>query len=479
VSINYNPPPTIKEFMRSDAFGRLIAGPVGSGKTTGCVIELLRRAIEQAPGADGLRHTRFAIVRQTLKQLKDTVLKDCRQWLGGLGEYRVSENVFYLNFHDIRSEWLFIPMENAEDQARLLSSQLTGCWISEAIESHIDILGPISGRCGRYPSAEHGVPSWYGIIADTNMPAEMSEWHTFMITPPNDWQIFTQPSGLSLEAENLDWLVQNDRTIKLPEGHHERIAQGRKYYERFVGMYGEDSDWVRRYVKAEFGDDPSGAAVYRESFKSTFHVGNTEIIPSYPLLVGQDFGRNPWSLIAQVDPMGRLLIHEEVAAENIGLEKHVSQNLKPVLINTYLGMKVAVVGDPAGISKDSISEETNFDALKRMGLPCFPAPTNLIDPRLRAVEAYFGRQTAGGPSIILNREKCPVLIRACAGAYRFKKKTDGNLRDIPEKDEFSHVSDALQYICLVAHGGLHVEIAKRMSGRKFGGGPKVSSTGWT
>ena len=125
MGIEYTAPPTCAAFMKSETFGRLIAGPVGSGKTTACVVELARRAMAQAKAADGLRYTRFAIVRQTLKQLKDTVLKDVRGWLGGLGEWKVSENTFHLNFGDVRSEWIFIPLEDASDQARLLSMQLT------------------------------------------------------------------------------------------------------------------------------------------------------------------------------------------------------------------------------------------------------------------------------------------------------------------------------------------------------------------
>jgi hypothetical protein len=34
-------------------------------------------------------------------------------------------------------------------------------------------------------------------------------------------------------------------------------------------MYGEDSDWVKRYVKAQYGDDPSGAAVFKNSSSPT------------------------------------------------------------------------------------------------------------------------------------------------------------------------------------------------------------------
>ena len=157
--VDFTAPPTLATFMKSKAFGRIAAGPVGSGKTTACLIEILRRSMAQAKAPDGYRYTRWAVVRQTLKQLKDTVLKDAQSWFEGLGEWRVSENTYYLRFADVKSELVFIPLENAEDQARLLSMQLTGAWLSEAIEMNFDVLAPVSGRIGRYPSGNRGVPS--------------------------------------------------------------------------------------------------------------------------------------------------------------------------------------------------------------------------------------------------------------------------------------------------------------------------------
>lgn len=481
--LTYAAPPTCARFMKSEAFGRLIAGPVGSGKTTAAVIELLRRSLLQSKAADGYRYTRHAVVRQTLKQLKDTVLKDCQNWLGGLGRWKVSENTFHLEFDDVRSEWVFIPLEDAEDQARLLSMQLTGAWLSECIEMDLDVVGPISGRLGRYPSGAQGTPTWHGFIADTNFPTEMTPWHTYMESPPLGVSIFKQPSGLSPEAENLNWLVQNEQTIKLPIDHPARLAQGRKYYERFVEMYGEESDWVRRYVKAEYGDDPSGAAVFKNTFKSDFHiVDDTLLIPGHPILIGQDFGRNPWSLICQMDHLGRLIVHQEVPATNIGLEKHVETALRPILFsNKYLGYRVCIVGDPSGVAKANISEESCFDALSRLGLPSFPAPTNDIEPRLRAVEALLGQQVNGGPKLMISRKGAPFLCRAMSGGYRFTKFKTGALKTVPEKNDkegFSHVSDDLQYVALVVHGGVVPEIARRLRPRTKRRA-SVSAAGWT
>jgi len=138
----------------------------------------------------------------------------------------VSEGVLHVEFGNVVSEWVFLPLENAEDQARLLSMQLTGAWLSECIEMDLDVLGPLSGRLGRYPSGAQGTPTWFGWIADTNFPTEMTPWHVYMENPPIGVSIFKQPSGLSPEAENLNFLVQTEDTIKLPIDHPDRLKQG-------------------------------------------------------------------------------------------------------------------------------------------------------------------------------------------------------------------------------------------------------------
>jgi hypothetical protein len=276
----------------------------------------------------------------------------------------------------------------------------------------------------------------------------MSDWHKFMTEPPADFQVFIQPSGMSPQAENLNHLLQTEETSKLPINHPDRLAQGRKYYERFLELYGSDHPWVRRYVYAEYADDPSGEAVFKATWRTSFHTApETLVIPGYPLIVGIDFGRNPWALICQVDHTGRLLVHEEVPAINIGLEKQVEERLRPRLYsNKFMGAKVVLVGDPAGAAKGTIAEETSFDALKRMGLSAFPAPTNDIDARLRAVETLLARNVAGKAALVINAAGCPFLVRAMAGGYRFKRNREGGLRAIPEKFD----AEGWSHVCFVA-----------------------------
>jgi len=478
----YYAPPTISRFLESDAFGRLLCGPVGSGKTTACLVEIARRMGEQAPASDGRRYSRWAIIRQSLKDAKATVLKDARGWFGALADWRVSESTMYVDYGDIYSEWMYIPLENPEDIKRLLSTQLTGAYINEASEIDIGLLSHIAGRCGRFPNEEFGAPTWRGIIADTNMPIVNTPWCDFILNAPPLWQVFRQPSGLSFEAENLDHLDQTADTLMLPEGHPARIAQGRGYYNRLATLGTED--YIRRYVMAEFGRDVSGSAVYQESFRYEFHVRETlSPVPARLLVVGQDFGRNPWSLITQLDHRGRLQCLEEVAGVDIGLEQHVKQNLIPALLTErYAGLPIVVVGDPSGEYKDSLFELNHFDLLTSLGLPAERAPTNDIDPRIRGVEAMLLRQIDGGGAVLFDRAKCPTLVQAMNGGYRYTKDRYDQSRSIPDKNNFSHVSDALQYVCLIAGSmSAYSWLLGRVVNRRkiIRPRPRVSALAWT
>lgn len=490
----YNAPPTISQFLQSDAFGRLLWGPVGSGKTTACIVEAARRMAQQAPSpVDGKRYSRFAIIRQSLKDAKATVLKDVRGWFGSIADWKVSESTLYLEYGDVVSEWPFIPLDEPDDVKRLLSLQLSGAYVNECIETDIDLLSDIAGRCGRYPNNELGACSWSGIWCDTNAPIMHTPWANFMENPPPQWQVFHQPGGHTPDAENLNHLNQTAETLLLSEDDPRRIAQGRGYYNRLLSM--GTPDYIRRYVWSQFGRDPSGAAVFAESFKYDFHVvDNLDPVYSRMLLVGQDFGRSPWSIICQLDHSGRLMVLEEVAGrgptgENVGLQQHARQNLIPVLASQrYAGRPVGLVGDPSGLAKDSMFELNSFDLLKSCGLSAEPAPTNDLEPRIRGVESFLVGQVGGGPALVIDRSRCPTLVAAMNGQYKFEVRPDQSgghfQKDIPEKlHPWSDVADALQYVCLVAgNAGAYAWVLGRVGERlrpRRPPRPPMSALGWT
>jgi hypothetical protein len=222
-------------------------------------------------------------------------------------------------------------------------------------------------------------------------------------------------------------------------------------------------------------------AVFRESFKGSFHgVDELLVLPGHPLLIGLDFGRDPCALIMQHDHKGRLLCLDEIIAEDIGLEQQINMGLRPRLQSErYLGRPVAIIGDPAGRQRSTVYEETCFDVLKRAGFHAFPAPTNNIDARIRAVESFLLSQRDGGPAFLVDKMRCPTLYRAMNGGYRFARTRAGQLKPAPEKNKYSHVADALQYGALAAHGGMLPMIGARITPQRRQSAPRVRAAGWT
>lgn len=462
--MTFSAPPTVSRFMKSQSFVRVILGPVGSGKSTGCLMELIRRAAMQEKGPDGMRRTRWAIVRQTLQQIKQTVLKEFYTWAEPITTFKVSENTIYIEFDDVRAEIHLIPLDDENDQRRLLSMQLTGAWVNEFPEIDPNIIPSLNGRLGRFPSAAQGGPTWFGLIMDGNFPNEGGQWHSLLEeTLPPDWQLFKQPGGRTPEAENIP-----------------NLPGGTEYYERLAR--GQSAEWVKRYVDAQYGNDPSGSAVFRDSFTSSFHgVSGLQPVLGRPLLIGQDFGRDPCSVICQMDHRGRFLVLEEVIGEDIGLEQHIALSLRPRLQDPrYLGLPVAVIGDPSGVAKSTLYEETSFDMMKREGFMAFPAPTNDIDPRLRAIEAFLLQQQGGAPMFLIDPQMCPILMQGLRGGYRYSKMKGGQRKPTPDKNSYSHPMDALQYAALAAHGGMvQGQIMRRLRPPAPSSAPRFSARAWT
>lgn len=464
--LDYTPPATIERFMFDDRLVRIIVGPVGSGKSMGCVMELLRRACAQAP-YNGVRYTRFALIRNTLQQLKQTVLNDVQQYLGPIVHYYVTDSTVQIRIPmpdgtRLHSDWILLPLDTKDDVRRLLSMQLTGAWINELREVPIEVVSGLIGRLGRYPSKVMGSPTWFGLIGDTNPWDTDSPYHDRLVLNPDPrWALFHQPSGIGPDAENVE---------NLPPGYYENLAGDR------------DVEWAQVHVESMWGTSNAGQAVFRKSFHAPDHVRDMKLVvnPNRPLMIGLDFGRTPCAVIGQVDNYGRGIIMREVVTEGMGLIQMVQEHLKPVLFSEpFAGRRMFIVGDPAGRQKSQVTEETPFDVLKAEGFLAYPASTNAIDPRLLAVEKMLRSNIAGQPGLQISREGCPTLIQSLGNKYRYRKKRDGQLEDTPEKlHPWSDVSDALQYWCLGANQNLTGHVMSRDRPR-IASQPRVSAAGWT
>lgn len=79
VIYSYEDVPTVKRFALDNTRMRCIIGPFGSGKTSGCVMEIIRRAHEMVAGPDGIRRSRWAVVRNCFDDQTEILTED-RGW---------------------------------------------------------------------------------------------------------------------------------------------------------------------------------------------------------------------------------------------------------------------------------------------------------------------------------------------------------------------------------------------------------------
>jgi hypothetical protein len=449
--LNYTAPPTLAEFMRSNQRIRIVRGPVGSGKSSAMVMELLRRALEQAPDPkDGIRRTRFVIVRNTMPQLKTTSMKTINELLRGVAVYRAQDHTFDIKFGDVESEWIMLPLDTPENVQRLLSLDLTAGWLSELRELPPQILLDVLSRCGRYPSMMNGGPTWYGVIGETNSFSEDSPWNAILEEKdlmgkplPATWGYWVQPGAREAIAENKENLVPG-------------------YYEDLIES--NSPEWVEQYIDNRITPSLSGEAVFRASFRSDFHIAKNELtpIPGTMLIIGMDFGRNPAAVITQMDPRGRLCVLDEIVEAGMGVEQFVVSKLRPLLAGPkYARLPAGVCGDPSGVARSQIGEESVFAALKRLGLSAQPAQTNSIEPRLRAVEKWLLQQRDGGAALLISPH-CHTLITALRSRYRYARhKGSGILQPVPDKGHpWSDIADAVQYAVLGHSGTVMARLVK-------------------
>ncbi|MGH6754956.1 MAG: hypothetical protein ACREDP_22585, partial [Bradyrhizobium sp.] len=66
----------LREFLRDrKSRVKILRGPIGSGKSRCCCQDIWQYACEQARGPDGIRRSRWGIVRNTYPDLEGTTVK--------------------------------------------------------------------------------------------------------------------------------------------------------------------------------------------------------------------------------------------------------------------------------------------------------------------------------------------------------------------------------------------------------------------
>jgi hypothetical protein len=453
--------------MKDDTFFRGIRGPVGSGKSVGCCIEVFRRALGQAKGPDGIRKSRWAIIRNTNPQLRTTTIKTWLDWFpeDDWGKFTWSvPYTHHIKKGDIDLEIIFLALDRPEDVKKLLSLELTGIWINEARELPKSIIDACTMRVGRFPSMRDGGATWTGVIADTNAPEEDHWWPIMagevpipdhipreqakMLVTPDNWRFYTQPAGME-EVRNDEGELEDYVPNKSAENQANMM---KSYYPNLI--QGKTKSWIDVYVMNRLGHIQDGKPVY-PMFAPDVHVAKEEIpiAAGVPVYVGVDFGLTPSAVFGQ-KVRGRWLLHSEIVAIDMGIVRFAEVMRNELATRFAAAGEVIIYGDPAGDFRAQTDESTPFHILRGAGLRAFPTHSNSVDLRLEAVSSQLTKMVEGKPALLIDR-RCPTLIKGFESGYAYKRMEVSGERyaDKPDKNMFSHVHDAAQYLFLGAGEG--------------------------
>ena len=481
LDLDFSTAPTIWKFLNNNSFVRGMMGPVGSGKSYACAAEIMLRAVKQKPSPrDGIRYSRFAVVRNSYPMLRTTTLKTWMEifpeniWGRAHWSPPITHHIKLPprgEAHGIDCEVIFLALDQPKDVRKLLSLELTGAWINEARELPKAIIDGLTPRVGRYPSKADGGTSWRGIWMDTNPMHDDHYWYRLAEGKEAPlgkyaWKFYRQPAGvIEVPHEDLPeepefngfvnsagkWWMTNpaaENLKNLPGG----------YYDQLVG--GKTIDWIRCYAKGEYQYVQEGKPITPEYDDELMTHEGLEYDPALPLQIGLDFGLTPAAVFGQRTVSGQWRIIHELVTFDMGLERFGNQ-LKAELETMFPNAEVMVWGDPAGQQRDQIYEVTAFDHLKTIGLMARPTHTNDWKTRREAMASPMIRFIDKKPGLLVNK-KCSRTRKALAGGYHFSRVSMGSgqerFKDVPNKNEHSHVGDAFGYLML--GGGEHKRMTK-------------------
>lgn len=433
---SYSSIASLRPFHASDARSRMLVGPFRSGKSVAAVVELLQMAQEMPAGAipasavqDGII-CRTICVRKTYRMLLDSVIKTFFQWVpkGVMGAKWREQDLSFLFPLGNGYFWevLFRSADTPEDIEKFKGVEITTFWIDEAVEVSQDVKLILEGRMS-YPA---GAPA--GVF------------RSLLTTNPCDTE---------------HWLYRDYVSNPLPghaywrQGARENPYLTKEYYDNLEAIYRDRPEIKRRYIDGEWGAIFSGKPVYGNEFNHDFHVSREHLRPvaGVELACGWDFGLTPACVITQVLPDGRWAILRELYSDDMGIDEF-GDLVVDFCNREFPGFTFRDVGDPAGRQRATTDEKSCMDILRTKKRNCRAAVTNALIPRLESVKRMLTKTSKGRARVVID-PRCKRLIDGFSGGYRYVERANTGMHsDTPEKNLYSHIHDALQYIAMDLFG---------------------------
>lgn len=466
-----------------------VRGSVGSGKSVGCMWQLFLNALKQPVWPDGVRRSRYAILRASYPTLKSTVVKSMVQWFNQKTGKKLL-NVVYdvpirasMNFPHpdgksmVEIEWYFIALDREEEVNKLQSLELTSAWMNEAAEIPRGIHQMLKSRINRFPAKSEGGCVHPHIVCDYNsVDTEHWLYKLAEVEKPANHSFYVQPPAMVM-CRKSDGIVSDlqDNWYKVNPDADNREHLDEDYYIDQIS--GADADWVSIFVMNNYGNLRGGKVVYRD-YDDRTHAADTKDWPlkGLPVVIGIDLGLDPAAAFCQMSPTGQLIVFDEIATEDCSIQEFIEDYLRPKMYNQYRGCQFELFIDPAGTARSPNDKKSAMDIFRQQRIPVRTAATNEPLARRESVSYFLRRRD----KFFISKKHCPTLRKGFISEYKYELMTTtvqgDKYKDKPEKNFWSHVHDGLQYAALACHGNsIFKKSAKRTQTHN---GPADASAGY-
>jgi hypothetical protein len=449
IEMKYIAHPTLRLFHAGNSRFRGVMGPRYSGKSTAMTKETGRRMREQKPGKDGIRRSRWVVVRNTYVELKDTTVPTWLYWHREewFGKFNYNNMVHKIKFNDVEAEVMFRALDHPGDIGKLLSLEITGAWVNEARAVPKGLIDALDDAVGRYPPIIEGGATWAGIMMDTNPPDDDHWWYKLSEEErPEGWEFWKQPGAL---IERDGEFIPNPKAENL-----EFIRGGINWYLDRVP--GKKKEHILCYYCGEYVFVTEGKSIHPDYVDSIHCPGIIfEPMKGIPIIIGQDFGLTPAATFHQRLPNGRWICFDELVTERMGISAFCDE-LGPKLRGEYAGLKIEKIwSDPSGKDPVQTDENTCIDMMIAKGLPAAAAPTNDFTLRTEALNTALCQMIEGKPRFMIS-PKCKITRKGLAGGYCFKRKKIAGVEQYhstPDKNRYSHPVESVHYAMMGAGEG--------------------------
>lgn len=459
-SIDYNSTYTAAEFHADDSFFKLLKGPVGCGKSVSCAEDIFKRIVNQPRGTDGIRYSRWAVIRSTYRQLKTTTIKTWLDWFPEklFGKIRWDSPItHHLKFNDVDAEIMFMPLEGQSDISNMKSLELTGVYINELQYLPYSVLKACIERCNRYPSMSMCPEIGYsGVIADTN-PPDTDHWiYKLENQLPSNYKYFHyKPSLLSVDSEvgheKYERSLSGTVYVPNPEAYDYVKYHKLKYDYFLYQVPGLRDEEIKVNILGQYGFISHGKPVYPEyNDQIHYYPGTIKYNRMEKLVMYWDFGLTPAFGCLQRQANGRIVQLFEITSDDFGIDKFGEDIVIPALNqrcpnwqNNYFS-----TADMAGSTRSQTDKNTCIGILNKLGIRTRPSRTNDTNIRIGAV-SFFLRRIVDGKGAFMITQDSPQTRKGFLGDYQYEKKMITDLeqgtKQHPLKNFSSHIHDALQY----------------------------------